>query len=491
MSIQFDPLPTIMREAVMPGAIANPVAMLTAIASVENPIRALSDDDQANDLFAALDSEFGFIRFAKNGRSALQSEEQSRWTSLVRWLICAVQRWRQVDDPGSHTLVAIFIVAQTVDWNNELWTRMPSQTGSNIDLIQRLKELIGSFSVRFNAPSGAAEPISYREALERFTLADTTGDWAALEKGLMAFRLQPFPNTLQTQAVRCLYSCGIGHLVEALSNLRQTIVALQIASTITVEQRFVLAVTSDNPYVQFGCVYHTLTNWPVPNELSANEQQLLTKVLLKVANDGARWDAWMKAFNASPMRHSALQVALGRALADGPDLAIDAYVNSINLSPKPSNSGQPDYGRLNVAACLRTFRRDATPPRRAMLWTCAHKRWLAWRFDQANQDAHLFAINWSELDYALVGFACECLDDVGRQTAMEGVQNELQLLDERWHASISSIVTEWNRLLSQLQPYAHASHTLINGEDWLLEGKTYLPFDPSTNEYFMMKYRLF
>jgi hypothetical protein len=169
---------------------------------------------------------------------------------------------------------------------------------------------------------------------------------------------------------------------------------------------------------------------------------------------------------------------------------LDAILQ-IRLSLKPSNSAYAAYGRRNVADCLRAFRATADADQRAFLWRCAHERWLAWRFDQTNPNAHLFVVNWSELDYAVVAFARECLDDAGRRKAMDGVRDELQILEDRWHLSVSDIVTEWNRLLSQLQPYAHASHVVVSGEDWLPEGKTYLPFDPSTDGYLVMKYRLF
>jgi hypothetical protein len=69
---------------------------------------------------------------------------------------------------------------------------------------------------------------------------------------------------------------------QALANLHQTIVALQIASTLSVEHRLNLVVKSDSAYVQFECIYHTLTGWSVPNELPVSEQHRLTSLLVKV-----------------------------------------------------------------------------------------------------------------------------------------------------------------------------------------------------------------
>ena len=44
--------------------------------------------------------------------------------------------------------------------------------------------------------------------------------------------------------------------------------------------------------------------------------------------------------------------------------------------------------------------------------------------------------------------------------------------DGDWHPSLTDIITNWNRLLSRLHPYALASAVAKNGEDWLTETKT-------------------
>ena len=90
---------------------------------------------------------------------------------------------------------------------------------------------------------------------------------------------------------------------------------------------------------------------------------------------------------------------------------MEAFVHSIGLRAKPAG---PDEGRRCVAACLREFRTTATPERRRALWTLAFARWSSWQFDVAAPDTHLLKICWAELDYAVVGYAVECMDDAGR-----------------------------------------------------------------------------
>jgi hypothetical protein len=169
-----------------------------------------------------------------------------------------------------------------------------------------------------------------------------------------------------------------------------------------------------------------------------------------------------------------------------PEPAVRAYVDSIVLHVLPAS---PDPNRRNIATCLQAFRAAATPERRCALWTLAHDRWSAWRFDQANPETHLFAVNWSQLDYAVVAYTSECLDQAERDANMNTVREKLGELDDLWHNSITDIVTAWNRLLSQFQPYAHSLQILKSGEDWLTESRTYLPFDPAKDTYLAMKYQ--
>ena len=143
-----------------------------------------------------------------------------------------------------------------------------------------------------------------------------------------------------------------------------------------------------------------------------------------------------------------------------------------------------------MADCLRAFREHAAPERRQALWTAAHHRWIQWNFGVENSDEHLFRIAWCDLDYALVGYAIECMDETARTHAIAAISGDLQNIDDQWHASETAIITEWNRLLSRLQPYAFANNVVRDGSDWLTESQTCWPFDPTRATYFAMKYRL-
>jgi hypothetical protein len=482
-----DQLAAAMRETALSGAAAAPTKLITVIAGLENPLQALQDMDQARDLFAAFDEDFGFIRLSFAAyppalNRQIQAADKTRYASLLRWLFDELRQWRRAQDVRFEKLVAAFIAAQVCDFGNGLWPLLPDDIANNTDLIIYLKQLIASFSVAYSARGTRPPPIWEGEAVEQFKKADAESDWATVISLWQRFPLV-FANTLQTQAVRFLCRYSFEDLVQGLANVRQTAVAMQVVDVLSIEQRLRLAIASDNPYIQLASAYRALVDERgSAQSLADDDQSLLIELLLKVANDSSRWAAWMKVF----IRYPALQKPLGRALVQVPEAALDGYVNSIWLYPKEP---KPDAGRRSMADCLREFCANASLERRTALWALAHKRWLDWSFNKADPNQHLMGINWCDLDYALVAYAIECMDEATRNQTMQAIRVELGTLEHHWHGSFTDILTDWNRLLSRFQPYAHATFIAQNGGDWLPETKTYLPFEPSQNEYIMTMYR--
>jgi hypothetical protein len=487
MNTGNDQLAEAVHDAAQDGETIVPSGLIAAIAKLEKPLQSLQDTDQVNEVFGAFDNEFGFVRFSFTAnlamlRAQIQPTDQVRYASLLRWMIHELRAWREADDPRHDKLVALFVIAQTCDSGNTLWELLPDEIGNNSDLLDCLKRLIASFAVTFAARPGAEVPIWEGEAVEAFRRADAEGDWIGVIKGWEQVRYQLFfANTLQTQCVRLLYRYGFERLIEGSSKLRQTPVVMQLTGVLTVEQRLRFAIASDNPHIQLAAMYRTLTDDRRPQSLTDSDRSLLTELLLKVANDTLRWGAWMKVFAG----YTAINLPLGKSLAKVPDPAVAGYIDSIRLYSKQIKI---DSGRRSVAECLREFRTNATPERRKALWTCAHERWLQWDFDRADPNFHLTAISWSDLDYALVGYASECMSETERQAALNSISADLQTLEDRWHASFTDILTEWFRLLSRFQPYGHARSLGMTGDDWLPESRVYFPFEPSQNKYSMVKY---
>lgn len=480
MSVSIEVLLTVLRDAEKSGDELVPSELMAAMLGQPEPIKALSNHDQGNLFWEAIRHQFNFI--ATEQRPS--AEDIGRWIALMRWFIRELQEWRLINDPSFHKLTTLFVVSAYCDQNGDLWTALPNGVEQNNDLLRALERLIAGISYSFAARELRPEPIWEREAVEKLEVADAKEDWFTISELWPMFERSIIPSVFQTQAARCLYRFGFESLVQTLDGTSQTILAMQFAGSLTIGQRFNLGISSNNPYIQFGCVYQTFYHWPKTNGLGPEEKQSLKQLLLRVADNGPRWAKWMQVFNRYPLRYPAMQQALGEVLAIASENSINAYIESINLSTTCDGS------RRSVAECLRAFRTVAHPDRAQVMWRLAYQRWSQWQFELTSKNKYLFEIGCSELDYAIVAYVIECMTEHERDEALSQLTDTLHVVDNTWHASLSDCITYWNRLLSQFQPYAHAAQIARLEESWLMEGKHYLPYEPKNELYLPMMFHV-
>lgn len=484
MSVSIEILLTVLRDAGKSGDELVPGELMVAVLGQSEPIQALSNHDQGNLFFEAIRRQFNFIEMLKIAEQRPAAEDIGRWVALMRWFIRELQEWRLTNDPKFHKLTALFVVSAYCDRNGDFWTALPNGVEQNNDLLGALEKLIAGISYSFTARGLRHEPIWEREVVEKLKVADAEEDWFTISELWPMFERAIIPSVFQVQAARCLYRFGFESLVQTLNGTNQTILAMQFADSLTIDQRLILGIASNNPYIQFGCVYQTFYHWSKTNGLGYEEQQPLKQLLLRVADDGSRWAKWMQVFNRYPLRYPAMQQALGEVLAVASETSINAYIESIDLSTTCDGS------RRSVAECLRAFRTVAHPDRANAMWRLAYQRWSHWQFELTNKDKYLFEISCSELDYAIVAYAIECMTEKERDEVLSKLTGALHVVCNTWHASLSDCITYWNRLLSQFQPYAHAAQVTRLEESWLMEGKHYLPYEPQNELYLPMMFHL-
>jgi hypothetical protein len=465
-------LAAIQRAARSNGDVLPPSTLLARLASTDAR-KAISNVDLANALFAAVDDDFPLLKLVRfDGAPSVSQADQERWAALMRWTIREFVGWKDSDDQKRGRLIGLFVVTQCCDWSDNFWPELPDEIGRNAALIKALEDLISSASAEYSVRGMAKALVWEQEAAHRLELADANGDWNEIAEAWRPFQSMFLPSVILGQMVRCLYRYAFDNLVRAVQKIRRTPVCLMAAAALSVEQRLELAIAGNNSYLQFACAYETFHDHETSKQLDPDEQQRMTELFQIVTGDSARWKAWMAVFNTYPARYPALQIPLGRVLAKASETALKAYVDSIDLYPTPA---QPEVGRRLVAACLVEFRRMATLDQRKRLWSYAHERWQSW-IGEANRDLSLFQINWSKLDYAVVGYAIECLEDKEREEVKLAIVGKMRHLSAIWHESLSRCITGWNQLLSQYQPYARATQVVAeNSEDWLTETLTYRP----------------
>ncbi|HHP0470554.1 TPA: hypothetical protein ACRZ6V_004283 [Vibrio harveyi] len=137
--------------------------------------------------------------------------------------------------------------------------------------------------------------------------------------------------------------------------------------------------------------------------------------------------------------------------------------------------------------CLSAFERLASKESRVYAWQTAYERWVDWNFGSSSSES-LMEVTQSALDFALVGFFIEVqperMDDV-----TEKISKELNAIQDEWHISSVSLITEKNRLLSHFQPILHAKAVLEQSKEWYYpQTQCYvLNYKPEWHRYMSLK----
>ncbi len=345
------------------------------------------------------------------------------------------------------------------------------------DLLDTLARLLARFDISYAARGPREPPIWETELVEQFQRADAQEDWKTVIALWSRIELPYFQNLLLGQIVRCLFRFGFSILAQALGNVGKTPNAMQMMIALSVAERLKLAAATDNARVQLAATYLSLSSRAGNDTRTDEDRLLLVELLEGVSANAALWAQWMAIFNHHPSRHPLLQPALGSVLAVAPEAAVAAYIDSIELGVLA------EQNRQTVAECLRVLRTAAIPERQRLVWRLAYERWSRWRFDAANKETRHFKCTLSAIDYAVVGHALMCMSEEEREQRIAMIRSEIGSLQSRWFGSHAEFTTEWSRLVSTLQPYAHARAITSSGQDWLMLTGIYFPYDPKTDRY--------
>ncbi|WEY40083.1 hypothetical protein [Paraburkholderia sp. SUR17] len=460
------------------GPSLSPRCLLASIARFENPMLAMEERDSANEIYGAFYEEFDFIRAARSPQGQLAPENEVAWTGLFRWFIQALDEWRVDQDPKLEQIVALLVYAQCCGFEEQEWAELPSRIGRNAELFDALMRGHGGFVAGFDLHKAHVVRDWERQAVARLERAEVENEWLTVSELWGQFRHAIFSNAFQVQLIRCLCRFDFERLVAATDRIATFQVAMVAAQALPRRQRLRVGVRTNNPKAWFASVFESFNDKSRTPSLDEEETTLLAEILGHASEDSENWKQWMLAYNRFPLRYPQMQAALGRALAHASVDAMEAYADSFHLSPGGENS------RAHVAICLHEFSRLAPPDRKRHMWSCVHRRWANWNFG-AHDDQNLFRIVSSDLDYAIVAYCLECLDEQERLRQEHDLLRELASVQDRWHGSITDCWSEHNRLLSRLQPYAHANAVRAEGKGYLAE-KQYLPEFVSTGYSKMM-----
>lgn len=488
MTSTFSRLMNALTLALMPGSADGPTRLLTVLATKDSPLDCLAHDDEIGSVREAIEHDFGFLRLLRSRSEVAENELIERWAALVRWLMGTVKDWKPSDDPRMKVLVAVLITSRMCGGDADLWHLLPEDLAPSAEFLAALGSFVAKRQVVFGARGNATPPIWESEFAAAFQAADTGGDWAAIADMWPRLGHIGRPDILFVEMVRCLARHEFAGLVRATDALRQCHPIMELAQALPVDQRLGLAIASTSGRVHFCCAFMTVARNAEARTLSPDDEAALSELLVGVAGAPEEFRKWMAAFNTYPLRYPPLHRPLGRALAHASQEAATIYIDSITLHPiRVTNV---DESRTLVSECLRAFSREALPDFRQAVWVRAYQRWLDWRFGAADPSTHLFDVSRSLIDFAVVSYVCECMSLADRDRSIAEIQKAMSEIELNWRRSESECITEWNRLLSLFQPYAHAYHVINYGIDILFKKGIYYNFDVSKSSYHRIMFRV-
>ena len=488
MTSSSSPIVNALALAMMPGLADGPTRLLTVLGTQDSPLDCLAHDDEIGSVREAIEYDFGFLRFLRSRPEVPDSDEMERWAALVRWLMGTVRDWKLSDDPRMTVLAAVLITSRMCGGDTGLWHLLPEDHAPSAEFLATLGSFVSKRQVVFSARGNATPPIWESEFTEAFQSADTDGDWAAI--AVMWPRLGHVgrQDILFAEMVRCSARYNFAGLVRATDALRQCHPIMELAQVVPVDQRLRLAIESTSERVRFCCAFMTVARNAEARTLSPDEEAALSELLVGVAGAPEEFRKWMVAFNRYPLRYPPLHRPLGHALAHASQEAATIYIESITLHPIRVTDF--DESRTLVSECLRAFSQEASPTFRQAVWVRAYQRWLDWRFGVADPSTHLFDVSRSPIDFAIVSYVYECMSIADRDRSIIEVQKAMSEIELNWRQSESECITEWNRLLSLLQPYTSAYNAIDCMIDNLFDKAIYYPVDISKSLYHRIMFRV-
>lgn len=466
-----------------PGDLLAPTTLLEPSGSLDNPLTTLSWRDTEHKIFAALDPDLEFVRSARSSGLTIKADQKEKLASSIRWLIGTLSGWRQAEDPAYARLMAMIAVAARLDEDGALWLLMPEAIGQNQELGQVLADILGRLQFRAEAAGFSRSPIVDSEQIGEFSRAEAEQNWSILR-----FFVENTPFRFQSsgvveQSVRLLNRFFPDRLIEMGRAVSQVGIAMPMITAISIGDAFGFATKSGSATLQFAAICRLFSIHDRVLALDAAQEGALVALLKQVATDEPRWTACMRAFVAHPYRATLMQPAIGRYLATSDEAALRAYIDAIVL--------QPNWlGRDEVKACLDAFANCVSLERRQAAWRMAFARWSDWNFGERDGHSTFTGTTLSNMDFAIVGYAVECLTLEEREAQIAGYLDIVGRAEDVWHKSQRDFMHYIYRALSRVQAFFHARDCGTDRNSWLWNRSRRYLLNQLDDPYWQLRYFL-
>jgi hypothetical protein len=460
MSVWTDILDQAIPAASEDGPFLEPAAFLALCETKDRPLEALVHDDLRQEMFDVLSIDLQFDWATRASQAAFVGPRMERLIAALRWLRRALGEWQPANDPKWVQLTAILALGARLDENGALWSRLPGWASSNEKLGEHLAQMLGQMKFQMRVGGYTRTPINDQEDLNRFLKAETDRDWSALRFYAEHINFHFESSAVLDQSTRILNRFFPDDLARAARSVNQLALAMQIVTALSAGEGFALGASSQNPLVQFAAICRLFVIFDRVRSLEPADEDKLIALLIQIASDLTLWASWMKTFVSHPHQTHEIQAAVGAALATLEDDALIAYANAIFLDPS-------FVGRESIANCLEAFASRVPVERRQRAWRAFFRRWDEWNFGAADDHHVITEISLSNIDFAIVGYAMECLSADEREAQLNACMNLVGKTEDVWHSSQRDMMNYVHRALARLQPFAHARLCSEDRSGWL------------------------
>lgn len=456
---------------------AGPERLLVLLLGKDNPF---SDEDEPQEEYnQALQADFGSVYRYCGSQHTRSKEDREICIDRLAWLLKTLEACRH-QRPGPATLVAILRTGSAFAFETRIWHSLPAAYLSD-NLLASMAALVRSTHCSFGS-RGGAEPIWESEAVDDFLQADTVGDWPSIERLWQTIvpAIRTDGDLAEATACLCAAEKGYHALALALDGCQSIVPIVSVVNAMTSDQIGQVAIRVISYRARFALAQSLAFNHPRNEPLADATLDNLTELCRRVQQDEAEWQKWMRAFNRYPVRTKALQPAFGKSMGGSRDEAKAAYIEALDLSTIHGDC------RAAVTTCLSEFRKVASDDERRAMWTLAYDRWRVWDFAKNDTDTALVWMAVSELDFALIGYAVECVSDSELRTMQEALAAELTTVKDHWYSDRVGFNSAWYRALSRWQIFTYAAGVRDRRYEWEAPWKVLMPFDPSADSYCTM-----
>jgi hypothetical protein len=117
-------------------------------------------------------------------------------------------------------------------------------------------------------------------------------------------------------------------------------------------------------------------------------------------------------------------------------------------------------------------------------------RWSDWNFGERGGHSAPTEITLSNIDFAIVGYAVECLTLEEREMHIAGCLDMVERAEHMWHKSQPNFMHYIYRALSRSQPFLRARDCGTNRDNWLWTKSGNYFFGQLDGPYWRLRYGL-